>query len=904
MKRWWSILPLLFLVGFSVGWRRPYRGRGTQGFNFNFTGGFPTGVVPNRTSNDVFYTRNGAHAIEASATPYACEDIGNGLGRGCWAALSSYINDMTGAGKTLTQFSTGDGWANFGVEQPGGTWAGNSGMDRVASCATGPDGLTPATCLYDFTPSYTASWQKLGADSTLREVLSSIWVKSTGVASPAFSGGLNFNFQLERTQGFGPLANPQEYAEDFVPDQNGNVTCVSFVKSLPDPDNSHIITLWDVDTQGLLLTVNTTGETASGWQSTRLSSPIALTGGKHYRLSIAITGAKYYTENIDLIGFPQTQNHMTVDGAFYTLTVGSYPNIDITSANTWFTQDICFEPTANNTTRSDPTKTGAFLTVNSNVNPAAFPASPSQWTRLAAGFVSDGTNPVFGAMLLYPAGAHVSGNQINSWDAGSVGGLAFWGPQTAVGVIGGDPPMVLGTSGNLKMTVTDPAILGTIPASDGRFNIVADWLVDGQDIAFGQATPSNTLFDFDTPDGKFNLQDGDQTVLTAMVRGVDYITSGLSINIGLLQPDTIFRTQLYYDPAVPEATIAGWVNGCAASGATVGSISGAVHTPTLAAIGSLTNGTNQTQRRVTSWARGDLVGRPDPYRSEFLIQGDSLMSEYPGDHPAVCKYIYTVAQSIERSGIFSYAFPGETIEQQYTRYAASKQFGQPYVHGITEQAGINNISVGQTDVQTIGHYQTAVTGFNTNNSGAKVYLMPLWPTNATLSAPQQGYYLNVNQAIIGQGGTPITGSNLVRMYPGTTLWASGIYWPFINDGANNLASWTSVDGRHQNTAGSVYMGAVTAGYFQANGQLPGGAAPTCTGFSPASGAVGATVTLTGTGFSSVIGAGFNAHGIGSGIPVSDTSVTVVVPSGATTGPVTVANPLGTVTCSGGNFTVM
>jgi hypothetical protein len=263
-----------------------------------------------------------------------------------------------------------------------------------------------------------------------------------------------------------------------------------------------------------------------------------------------------------------------------------------------------------------------------------------------------------------------------------------------------------------------------------------------------------------------------------------------------------------------------------------------------------------------------------------------------------------VAESIERPGIFSYAFPGETIEQQYTRYTLSKQFGQSYVVNITEQAGINNISLGQTDVQTLGHYQTAVTGFNTNNPDATVYLMPLWPTNATLTGTQQGYYLTVNQAIIGQGGTPITGTHLVRMYPGTALWQSGIYWPFINDGANNLASWTSIDGRHQNTAGSIYMGAVTAGYFEANLQLPGGVAPTCTGFSPASGAVGSTITLTGTGFTSILGAGVNGHGIGSGIPLSDTSATIVVPPGATTGPITVANPVGTVTCSGGSFTVL
>jgi DNA/RNA endonuclease G (NUC1) len=84
-------------------------------------------------------------------------------------------------------------------------------------------------------------------------------------------------------------------------------------------------------------------------------------------------------------------------------------------------------------------------------------------------------------------------------------------------------------------------------------------------------------------------------------------------------------------------------------------------------------------------------------------------------------------------------------------------------------------------------------------------------------------------------------------------------------------------------------------------KVDGAPAPSITGFSPGSGAVGASVTLTGTGFTGASVVAFN--GVNASFTVnSDTGITATVPSGATTGPITVIAPGGLATSSS-NFTV-
>jgi Putative peptidoglycan binding domain/HlyD family secretion protein len=78
-------------------------------------------------------------------------------------------------------------------------------------------------------------------------------------------------------------------------------------------------------------------------------------------------------------------------------------------------------------------------------------------------------------------------------------------------------------------------------------------------------------------------------------------------------------------------------------------------------------------------------------------------------------------------------------------------------------------------------------------------------------------------------------------------------------------------------------------------------APSLTSFTPASGPVGTSVTLTGVDLSGASAVAFNGR-VAFPETVSDTQVMAVVPSGATTGPITVTTPGGMAT-SAGSFTV-
>ncbi|MCI1187238.1 FG-GAP-like repeat-containing protein [Hymenobacter sp. DH14] len=73
--------------------------------------------------------------------------------------------------------------------------------------------------------------------------------------------------------------------------------------------------------------------------------------------------------------------------------------------------------------------------------------------------------------------------------------------------------------------------------------------------------------------------------------------------------------------------------------------------------------------------------------------------------------------------------------------------------------------------------------------------------------------------------------------------------------------------------------------------------PTISSFSPASGPVGQTVTVTGTNFTGATGLTLNGAAVSGFSVVSGTSLTFVVPAGASSGPIAVTTPGGTATSS-------
>src|SRR5204863_224492 len=84
--------------------------------------------------------------------------------------------------------------------------------------------------------------------------------------------------------------------------------------------------------------------------------------------------------------------------------------------------------------------------------------------------------------------------------------------------------------------------------------------------------------------------------------------------------------------------------------------------------------------------------------------------------------------------------------------------------------------------------------------------------------------------------------------------------------------------------------------------LPGSNIPAISSFTPTSGAVGSSVTINGAKFTGATAVKFNSTSASSFTVNSDTQITTAVPTGATSGTISVTTPGGTATSSG-SFTV-
>jgi len=172
------------------------------------------------------------------------------------------------------------------------------------------------------------------------------------------------------------------------------------------------------------------------------------------------------------------------------------------------------------------------------------------------------------------------------------------------------------------------------------------------------------------------------------------------------------------------------------------------------------------------------------------------------------------------------------------------------------------------------------------------------PLNDQLQLPSPGQATMV-QLISGAGGHSMggafTGDSRVEWSKGKT---PGAVYLTLN-GAANGGTPTGLSWAYKDKNGNV----LHTGTRDCGGGAPPPAPPTITGFSPTSGPVGTSVTIDGSGFTGATDVKFNGTSVGSGFAVnSDTQITATVPSGATTGPISVITPAGTGT-SANSFTV-
>jgi IPT/TIG domain len=171
------------------------------------------------------------------------------------------------------------------------------------------------------------------------------------------------------------------------------------------------------------------------------------------------------------------------------------------------------------------------------------------------------------------------------------------------------------------------------------------------------------------------------------------------------------------------------------------------------------------------------------------------------------------------------------------------------------------------------------------------------PLNDQLAIPSQGDATMI-EMISGAGGHAMAAAfpsdPKLEWSKGKT--AGAVYMTL--DHARDGGTPTSLSWSYQDTKANVlHTGTRDCGA----GPSPSG--PVVSGFSPTSGSVGTSVTITGSGFTGATDVSFDGVSVGAGNFAVDTDaqITAIVPQGATSGPISVV--VGTTATSSTSFTV-
>ena len=177
------------------------------------------------------------------------------------------------------------------------------------------------------------------------------------------------------------------------------------------------------------------------------------------------------------------------------------------------------------------------------------------------------------------------------------------------------------------------------------------------------------------------------------------------------------------------------------------------------------------------------------------------------------------------------------------------------------------------------------------------YFFDISNADFTISPPTVGPSITSFTPTGGLAGTVVTvlGSNFTGA---TAVSFNGTAAAFTVNSATQLTATVAAG----TTTGPITITTPTGAVTSAQSFVVG-APPTITSFTPASGPVGTSVTITGTSFTAATQVTFNGTSAPTFAVVSATSITATVPANATTGPLAVTTPVNT-GVSTASFTVI
>ncbi|MGN6404812.1 DUF4082 domain-containing protein [Sinomonas sp.] len=326
--------------------------------NYSYTGnGFAnaqgaapiTGLASAGSGGNGVYTYGGTSAFPSgsyNATNYWVDAVFNPGSPAAPAVLStSPSQGATGVSGTSSVSVTFDqavdtSSATFTLTPSGG------------SAVAGTTGSLSAAGTYTFTPNdalagnttYTASVS--GVKSGTGQAMPSAYSWSFTTAAASGSTCPCSVFASSSTPASISVNDPNavELGMQFTSDVSGSVTGIRFYKGAQNT-GTHVGHLWTAGGT-LLATVTFTGETASGWQTATLSSPVAITANTTYVVSYyapsgfySANGA-YFTSSADsppLHGLASTASHLN---GLYRYGSSGFPTSSYNATNYWV--DVVF----------------------------------------------------------------------------------------------------------------------------------------------------------------------------------------------------------------------------------------------------------------------------------------------------------------------------------------------------------------------------------------------------------------------------------------------------------------------------------------------------------------------------------------------------------------------------------
>jgi len=394
---------------------------------------------------------------------------------------------------------------------------------------------------------------------------------------------------------------------------------------------------------------------------------------------------------------------------------------------------------------------------------------------------------------------------------------------------------VLTVAGHISGTVTKAGGVGLNNISVNAYASLDDYN-NGQQVA---NTGTN-------PDGTYDLGGLPNSPTGYIVEFADwnngdyimqYYKGQLTADQATLVPVTVGHTTPGIDAVL---TVAGHISGTVTKAGGVG-----LNNISVNAYASLDDYNNGQQVANTgtnadgTYDLGGLPASPTGYIVEFADwnNGDYIMQYYKGQLTADQATLVPVTIGTPETGIDAVLAVAGHISGTVTKAGG---------------VGLNNISV------------NAYASLDDYNNGQQV-------ANTGTGTNADGTY--------DLGGLPASPTGYIVEFAD---WNNGDYFTQYYDNTP-IARWA--------TLVPVTIGTPETGI---DAVLISTAVPTVTGFTPTSGPVGTSVTLTGTGFLDATGVRF--HGTASWAAcavVSDTQITATVLAGATTGTITVAAPGGT-----------